>query len=229
MTFRVQPLPELEFGFVSEPASPEAIDRFVAALGESPVDPSSLLSERAPEGSPGERLIVTLAGFREDLAEEERRLRGFAEAAGFSFPDKVEGREACRRLRQRAVDSEAPDRVALRAFIAIGTLRGALERFEVAAAEMRMTYDVVADRRTGQIDLLLGASADPRAAVERFRGAAVTSGGRLLVTRWPVSAPPAGSERLLGPPPGTIDLMRALKSRLDPERRLNPGLYLWGL
>ncbi len=65
-------------------------------------------------------------------------------------------------------------------------------------------------------------------AVERARAASEAAGGNLIVMD---CAEPAIRERLdvFGAPPGSFPIMRRLKERFDPDRRLNPGRFVGGL
>jgi glycolate oxidase FAD binding subunit len=66
-----------------------------------------------------------------------------------------------------------------------------------------------------------------RAAVEQARAALHGLGGSLVL-----AAAPREVRAVLdvwGPPPPSIGLMRSLKARLDPERRLAPGRFVGGI
>jgi glycolate oxidase FAD binding subunit len=65
------------------------------------------------------------------------------------------------------------------------------------------------------------------AALESARAAAVWAGGSLVVDAAP-SAIRAGFDAW-GPLPSAFAVMRELKQRFDPERRLNPGRFVGGL
>lgn len=63
--------------------------------------------------------------------------------------------------------------------------------------------------------------------IERLRKEMATREGHVVV-----ESAPGGVKRLLdvwGPPTGPLDLMRQLKERLDPDRLLNRGRFIWGV
>ncbi|HYQ80653.1 MAG TPA: FAD-binding oxidoreductase, partial [Anaeromyxobacteraceae bacterium] len=64
-------------------------------------------------------------------------------------------------------------------------------------------------------------------AVERARGALAGLGGSLVLTAAPRQVRAAVDP--WGPPPPAFPVMQALKDRLDPERRLNPGRFVGGI
>jgi len=107
-------------------------------------------------------------------------------------------------------------------------LRLAYEPFALPAAldALPDTASVTASAGTGVAYVALpaeqGAAALPglRAALAAYDGTAVV-----------LSAPPAVRDRLdhWGPVGDTLDLMRRLKDRFDPERRLSPGRFVGGL
>ena len=65
------------------------------------------------------------------------------------------------------------------------------------------------------------------AGIHDARLAAASAGGFLVVCE----APPIirGAVDPWGPPPPSIDLMRSLKARFDPDRRLAPGRLVGGI
>ena len=65
------------------------------------------------------------------------------------------------------------------------------------------------------------------AGLRDARGAIVAAGGSLTICEAPPAIRPAVDP--WGPPPPSIDLMRALKERFDPDRRLAPGRFVGGI
>jgi len=76
-------------------------------------------------------------------------------------------------------------------------------------------------------------SGEPASAVDLATGlrdartAIGAAGGFLVICEAPAAIRPAVDP--WGPPPASIDLMRALKDRFDPERRLAPGRFVGGI
>jgi glycolate oxidase FAD binding subunit len=70
-------------------------------------------------------------------------------------------------------------------------------------------------------------SAGLAAALHEARVAAAAAGGSLVVCEAPI--PVRGAFDPWGAAPGAIELMRSLKERFDPDRRLAPGRFVGGI
>ncbi|HKD16547.1 MAG TPA: FAD-binding oxidoreductase, partial [Thermoanaerobaculia bacterium] len=64
-------------------------------------------------------------------------------------------------------------------------------------------------------------------AASSARSALAEGGGTLVVLAAPDSVRSAMD--VWGPPPAAVALMRGVKSRLDPDRRLAPGRFVGGI
>lgn len=95
--------------------------------------------------------------------------------------------------------------------------------------------DVGADLARPRAADVPGEVAAPRAAdIESLRAGLAANGLRLRLRGWGPgpggAATPATPHELLdGAPPATLDLLRGLKRAFDPDRRLQPGRFFWGL
>jgi glycolate oxidase FAD binding subunit len=136
----------------------------------------------------------------------------------------------------------AHPREALARLNALPTEMGAaLEQAEQLASEYRLRLHWLTDLLTGALWLRLsaedgdtaGAAAD--AQRDTAYAAALRATLHALVHRWQVvttlACPPAikPSLALWGADPAGLDLMREVKRRFDPERRLNVGRFVGGL
>jgi glycolate oxidase FAD binding subunit len=65
------------------------------------------------------------------------------------------------------------------------------------------------------------------AALREARVAAAAAGGSLVLCEAPVAV--RGAFDPWGAPPASVDVMRALKERFDPDRRLAPGRFVGGI
>lgn len=134
-------------------------------------------------------------------------------------------------------------REALARLSALPTEMGqALDHAERLAREQRLRLLWLTDLLSGALWLRLSAAdaADAAAAGESADddaafAAALRATLDALIRRWRVvttlACPPAIKPALAlwGADPASLDLMREVKRRFDPERRLNPGRYVAGL
>jgi glycolate oxidase FAD binding subunit len=225
MTLRLHPLPEASATLRLPGLAAPAVVMATLALRKAQLEPSSLVALYDTQGS--FELGVRLEGFAPGVERDARRLveLGVAPEAGVperldagaaaSFWQRAESpRTSCSlRVRVHALPTQLPD---VRAWLAplLGALEGA--RFVWYAT---LGIGFVA----GDAD----APAGVLSALASARAAAVAAGGALLVD----AAPSALRAELdaWGPLPSAFAIMRELKQRFDPERRLNPGRFVGGL
>lgn len=224
VTFRLHPLPEASRTVAVEGPAAAGVRALVQALREAQLEPASAmllldggaarLGVRFEGFGPGvEQQAGRLAGLASRLGLRPEPLDAAAAAAFWSHHDALRGRGT---LRLRLA---APPR----ALVAVAD--EVLAPLAAALDGAWATFDPITG--TGYAG---GTPSDPpravaalraaRAAIEARRGAATLA-----------AAPPevrAGFDPW-GAPPASLEVMRRLKARLDPEGRLAPGRFVGGL
>jgi len=224
VTFRLHPLPEASATVAVEGPSPVQVRALVKALREAQLEPSSvtLLAEGGAL-----RLGVRFEGFGPGVRQQAARLVDLAGRAGLSPAALDDGAAAALWARHDALRTSGEVRLrlaappsALEAVLrdAVGPLAGAL------GGAWAVLDPVVgcgfAGGEAPDLARALGALGQARAALE-------ARGGSLTLTAAP-AAVRAGFDAWGAPPP-SLEVMRRLKARLDPEGRLAPGRFVGGL
>lgn len=225
VTLRLHPLPEASATLRLSGLTAPGVVSAMLALRQAQLEPSSLLALLDAQGR--FELGVRLEGFAQGVDRDARKLAELSPALEASGPERLEHdavtsfwqraespRTSCSlRVRIQALPTQLPDCLTW-----IAPLLGALEgaRFVWYA--------------TLGIGFVAGDPDSPAAVLEALasaRAAAVAAGGALLVDAAP-SALRAEFDAW-GPLPSAFPIMRELKQRFDPERRLNPGRFVGGL
>lgn len=224
-TFRLHPLPETVATVVSHACSPSRVRALVCAIRAAALEPAAIAAIGGVNGLFD--VGIRVEGFRAGMFDQRDRVASLAAAAG----DRV----------------ELPDGPAAEAFWAAhdsarsaGTVRARLSAppadFEAAASRdlggVSSTLDDLRQVWYPALGLgfLSGRPADPAAA-----GAALAEARRALEARGGslvLALAPPGVRRVLdawGTPPPSLGLMRAVKDRMDPERRLASGRFVGGI
>ncbi len=225
VTLRLHPLPEASVTLRLSKLSAPAVVQAMLALRAAQLEPSSVVALRDADG--GFELGVRLEGFSAGVERDARRLAELQLAPAGSVLERLEPepaasfwqraespRTACSlRLRVHALPSQLPE---VQAWLAplLGRLEGA--RFVWYAT---LGIGFVAGDPEAHAEVL-----EPFASA---RAAAVAAGGALLVDAAPHALRPELDA--WGPVPSAFAIMRELKQRFDPERRLNPGRFVGGL
>ncbi len=200
-TFRLHPLPEASrtLAFASAPAQ---VFPFVLALREAQLEPSAIVARLADEVA---TIEIRFEGFGPGVAAQSATCEETAIGLG---------------LKECSGDAEhrgaEPGAIRLKAAFPPSELSNVVERVQRATVFPGLGV-MFAD--------LGGAAAahditSMRAFFERI-------GGSLVVERMPQEL--YGKIDAWGTPPPSFALMRALKERFDPARRLNPGRFVGGL
>ncbi len=224
-TFRLHPLPEEETTLLLPGRTADAVRALVAAMREAQLEPASVVAE-SRDGSFD--VSVAFEGFRAGVAEQRERLIRIVGADVGSACDVLD-ETAARSLRAR--HDEIRTAAALRAKLAalpthiepiaadvLPPLLGTLENFGF------VWYAMLG------LGFLSGTPADPASAAEAIRAGReriASLGGSLTL-----EAAPAAIRKLIdvwGSPPPALSLMKSVKERLDPERRLAPGRFVGGI
>lgn len=235
VAFRLHPIPEAHRWVTCPLGEPSDIRRVVSALVHSQLVPAAIELDRAPGGAtlavllegiaPGveHRVgeLVSLLGDRATDASEPPEWWGTEPSSSTGVLLKVTHEIARVAELLDALDAagQATGLAAtLRGSPAVGT---ALVGLDVPVGEGRPGAAGSGPDRTGPD----GAEA-VRAFVDRLRAGATSFGGSVVVLEAPVDAR-AGLD--VWGPASALDLMRSVKQRFDPERRLAPGRFVGGI
>jgi glycolate oxidase FAD binding subunit len=243
VTLKLRPRPEAESAVAARFGD---LDRAAAAatrLLASPLQPHAVellgpgAAEAAGLGPAGAALLVGFDGLLATVewqGDEAARLLGALGAADVRRLDGPTTAQALAVVRDLgAVPAAAPVAVA-EVGILPADLGGYLSAAEAAAREAGLGLQASARAGEGIVTLVFAAAEDRRAAgastvqiLTALRARARATGGHLTLVRAPLAVKEA-----VGPwdPPGPAGgLMRAVKSRLDPRRILNPGRFVGGV
>jgi glycolate oxidase FAD binding subunit len=223
-TLRLHPLPEAARLLCVAGRDCAGVRALWRAAVVAQLEPSALLAVRAAGRYD---LHVLFEGFESGVAEQAARFTRLAQAAGAAAEPLADARAL------GALDAEARAQGSLR--LRLAAPPASLETLDrealVPLANVLGECKAVLYPSLG-IAFAGGTPADPAAAAAalgRARTALEALGGHLVVTE-------AGDETLaalvvdrFGTLPASFALMRALKTRFDPEHRLNGGRFLGGL
>ena len=206
-TWRLHPLPPARRVVVVELADSAQAGPMAIALNRSTLTPSAV-ELVGTAGGPG-RLVVVFESIAESVAAQADAARGLL--GGGSAVDEVPDGFGAR--------PGGPDDVVLRiAHVPTG--------LPAALAALPAGTSVVSSAATGVTYAALAAGS-AAAALPRLREALRPVDGTAVVLR----APDAVRDALdhWGPVGDSLGLMRRVKARFDPERRMSPGRFVGGL
>jgi len=220
VTLRLHPLPVAAAAFAAELPTLDAVLALELALEAARLEPAATLATRGAGG--GWTFVALFEGFPAGVAEQLGRATEIVASRGATAVE-IHARGAL------AADGRTRGAGDLRLHVAIpraslGALDAVLEPLARALEDER----VVAYPSLGVAFVSAGAN-DPDAALAALgaaRAAAEALGGTLVAT---ACGPLAGRFDPFGAPPPAFALMRTLRARFDPDRRLNPGRFLGGL
>jgi glycolate oxidase FAD binding subunit len=230
LTLRLHPLPEAEATCLVTPPSVEAAQELVAAIVDSTLQPNrlELLDAGALAASGLPRAAAGLAV-----------CFGSVEAAVRAQQDAV--RQLAGRVRARV---ETMGQAFWKTYDRVQAETGAVVlRVSAPAARLAATLAAVRTALAGPPDPVITACAplgalrvgtherEPGglgAGIERLRGIVAVDDGSVVIERG--SAALRAAVDPWGPVPApALELMRALKQELDPQRTLNPGRFVGGI
>jgi glycolate oxidase FAD binding subunit len=218
-TFRLHPRPAARAFVTAEyVAVPVACDA-VAAAANSPLVASAVeLSRPGPAGPI--RLGVLLEGSADGVAARAARM------AGLLGPGEVAQAEPAW---WPGAPQAGPGQTLIRVSCWVSALARALDAIEAAAARTGVSPSTAGSAGAGVLDVRADAAASPAAVAEfaaAVRSAVAGERGAVTVLAAPaaVRAELAGRGGMHGTVPGRA-LMRAVKDRFDPGRRLSPGRF----
>jgi len=224
-TFRLHPVAEADSTLWVGDCSPRDVREMVRRIREAQLEPAAALAI----GSDPARfdLAVRFEGFDAGVAQQVARLRELS--AGERRACEVLAEDSARALWQRhdALRSEPALRAKFCAppdsfeRLASGILPPLFEAVSGAACLWHPTLGV------GFVSGGAESSEATAAALQSARAVLAGLGGTLTL-----EAAPAELRRRVhvwGPPPASLPLMRRVKERFDPERRLAPGRFVGGI
>ncbi len=224
VTFRVHPRPETAATVLFPALEPARAWELAKAWRAAQLEPTSvaglLASDRLDLG-------VRFEGFETGVADQVRRLLEAAARLGIEGGELPAADAAAFWTRHDAVREGGSLRVKLAAppsrlaDVARSWVPRVLGELSPSAAVFYPTLGIA---------FASGEPADPAALVASLheaRVAAAGAGGSLVVCEAPLAM--RGAIDPWGPPPPSVELMRDLKGRFDPDRRLAPGRFVGGI
>jgi glycolate oxidase FAD binding subunit len=221
-TFRLHPLPEVEETLRLDGLAAADVSAWARRIVQAQLEPSALI---ALDDGDGIVLLVRYEGFGAGVAEQRQRtLALFCEGPGrATLLDGAAAAAAWARVQSLGCDAALAARLA-----------APLGRFEElhgdVAPSLLRALDGAAlawQPRLG-LGVVAGApNAGAVAALAAARARLSAAGGSLVLTAAPLEL--RAQIDAWGPPPSSLPLMRALKERFDPQRRLAPGRFVGGI
>jgi glycolate dehydrogenase FAD-binding subunit len=226
VTLRLHPAPETSETICADGVTTQEVVEAVRALRQAQLEPSSVVALR--RGTGRFELGVRFEGFELGVRRDAERCLGLLcraaqraddAAAGAFWNDHAAARnEGALRLRVNALPTHFSEVEAL-----LEPLLGSLERPRLAwYATLGVGFASGTPAR--------GSRADDTRTVEALtlaRRGLVRQGGSLVLDAAPAAV--RAKFDAFGPLPSAFAVMRELKQRFDPERRLNTGRFVGGL
>jgi glycolate oxidase FAD binding subunit len=216
IVLRVHPRPEAT-ATVVVPASVSTATAITLRLMQSPLEPSAVDWVGDPRDNVG-RLAVRFEGSQAGVDAQTVAVRDLMDGAELftGAAESASWEEFLASRRAGPVTSVA----------SAGTLPSRLpvvaEEAVVAADEAGVEVRLASHTALGLHTVQFGGPADGQArAFERWRASMVNMGGTVLLRDRPSEVDEAID--VVGPAPSAVNLMRAVKSGLDPDGRLAPG------
>jgi glycolate oxidase FAD binding subunit len=224
VTFRVHPLPEVEATVLFPGLDADQVRGLASAWRGAQLEPTSaaavFVSDRLDLG-------VRFEGFEAGVADQVARLLDLARRADLPGEPLPPAEAARFWQRHDAVREEG----ALRVKVTVTPSRlGELARAWLPQLLGELSPAGAVVYPTLGIAFVSGdpaSGAGLAAALRDVRIAVAAAGGSLVVCDAPPAIRPACDP--WGPAPASIDLMRALKDRFDPDHRLAPGRFVGGI
>ncbi|HWZ86647.1 MAG TPA: FAD-binding oxidoreductase [Thermoanaerobaculia bacterium] len=223
VTFRLHPLPEASATLRLAGQTARQVRLLVSGMREAQLEPTAVAA--VWRGAAGFDVAVRFEGFGAGVAQQVAR---FQTLAGFQERGEVLGAAA------ESAFWSAHDAARTTSPL-VARLAAPLASIETLAAESlpellgALESPAFLWYPTLGLGFVSGAPASLEAAATAVGSAraSLPAGGTLVLAR-----APAGVRRLVdvwGPPPPALDLMRSVKERFDPGRRLSPGRFVGGI
>ena len=225
-TFRLHPIPEDSATLLSPGLRAADVVALAGQIREAQLEPDSAVAFRT--GPDRFDLAIRFEGFSRGVAEQRERFAALV-AKELRVPcDALDGAAAAALWSRHDAARRHGD---FRAKVA-----ALPHRFDEVERKVLAPLSAALERAEGVWYPTLGlgflggdaASASSAAsAVSSCRSALAESGGTLVVLA--ASGAVRAETDVWGPPPPAVALMRGVKSRLDPDRRLAPGRFVGGI
>ena len=216
-TFRLHPLPEERRRIAVRAGDAAGVRELVRAMAAEQLEPASVVAARTPDGYVVE---VAFEGFASGCDEQAETLARVAERAGASRAGGDGTDVAASHDRARTGGA-----IRVKATFAPADLV-AVDRAALAPLAESLGGDCVAYPTAG-VAYASGDGKDVAHAVDALtaaREALEHIGGTLVLAAAPAEVRAAVD--VFGALPPAFELMRAIKDRFDPKRRLNPGRFI---
>ncbi len=229
-TFRLYPLRAASRTVVLTASTPAPLCELAVRVIASTLEPTVLDVMSLRTGG----LYVMTARFEMEPESADEQAAALAEmATTLSDIQTMQGEPEARLWRQVAIDfvlaSDAPNAIILKASVLPTDVVSWLESLEHTAQQESLNLSWRAHAGHGLVFArLMGDEAALVTAVDQLRSAVATGQGSLVV----IDAPPALANKVdvWGSLPGqTLEVMRRLKVRFDPNYILNPGRFVGGI
>jgi glycolate oxidase FAD binding subunit len=228
-TFRLHPLPEADATVCARDLASVDVRRWVIGIRQAQLEPAALVA--IASGGSTFRALARFEGFAAGVREQCDGATAAARELGRSA-DVLSSAEAAAawdehqrlrtqgntRLKLATAPSELP--VAVSAVVPI--LTNVLSRSAVVVYPTLGVGFI-----SGHLEASASAATAFAAAVTRARVCATSAKGSLVVAELPNDARAAVD--VWGPPPPSFSIMKRIKERFDPERRMNAGRFVGGL
>jgi len=236
-TFKIRPLPSATATALWPFERPDPAEPLIAGLIDSDLLPtfleltsSELLQEVLPPSLRTAPCILS-AGFdgnRESVAWQREHAGGIAQGKGILAPIVLQGQEevSYRKALSEAINT-AWGGLSCKANLLSSQVASFCEVAQKAAREAGLQAAIAAHAGSGIVYLHVRECLDERGAIswlQRSGDQIQAAGGNLVVLKAP--RPVKEAVPVWGRPTGDRDLMRRLRSKLDPKGILNPGRYI---
>ncbi|HEY6931664.1 MAG TPA: FAD-binding oxidoreductase [Thermoanaerobaculia bacterium] len=224
-TFRLHPLPEDSATILAPGRDAKSVRALVAKIRDAQLEPTSVVAIWR-EGAFD--VGVRFEGFRAGVADQRDRLLALQGNGGA---------QACESLDAAAAKAFWERHDTLRVE---GTLRAKLTALPNAIEEIaedllppllsvleRPGFLWYATLGLGFVSGDVGSPESAASAIDRTRRLLARSDGSLTLSAAPGSL--RAHVDVWGPAPSSLALMKSVKERLDPDRRLNPGRFVGGI
>jgi glycolate dehydrogenase FAD-binding subunit len=235
LTFKVQPRPEAERTLVAQFADVGSAQAAVYRVLRSPLTPTAMelltptaLASGRPDLPRTDRvvLVAQLAGFPKPLARMVADWTGFARDAGASEVEPWPASGEASLWESLRGGPSLASATELRVAVPISQLAGAVDVIDAGARAAGVTAAVQASAGVGVIRAAVsgGTTETLVALIRRLRAGVREQLGSVVVERCPLAV--KRELDVLGEVPDSFEIMRRLKSQLDPAGIMNPGRFL---
>jgi glycolate oxidase FAD binding subunit len=224
-TFRLHPLPEASATLAAPGIAPGPLRALLARVRDAQLEPDSIVAIRDAAGR--YHAAVRFEGFKPSVAAQRDRFARLCGEASLEVEDLDDAAARALWARHDAARRAGAVRVKI---AALSSALEAVERGVFAPLSAAFGEAACVWYPTLGLGFAGGSPRDAAAAaaaVEAARRSLAEGGGSLVVLAAPEAVRAAADPWGAAPP--ALSLMRAVKLRLDPGRRLSPGRFVGGI